>query len=801
MPDWKDIGKTTFGVVHTAGKGLASAFGAGSAAQGLESIEARAGLLPDWAVSKKGAPSPAAPTTSVSVSSPDYVVIVRGERADVLRSVAKAVVFGGARFEGTGYQPGEEFGRRFSFGYDAPTRVDLVATSGAKSSILDVSRVLFCGGSDLGASLPSSIVGGDLEDVLGVRWWQVFYHPSGILMDELVNKKDSETTTIPKTVDWDYKTTAAYQQALQKYRDAQAKRGVEKGRARSGPASVIPVSVPSFTLPTESAVMSSDDLLGDVIVGELLDEEFEDMRMPGELEPAEVASNTYLYGIDTVIGADHPLRGARKSPHKAALTRAHNVADRALKVGKEAKARADQYDPKKHSTIVPVKPTVVKGTVVLGVSTNLTAAQQAAVKKHTNAIARHKDAVDVSKKKAARAISDANKLKKLAQDKTGAVNQLLKPKGMMLAKSILGGSSYWPEIVGIAAPDPLNPGFLTDGTVDPSYTEAGSSEAAVEYVPPVRNQALSRDDALIEWKKLPENGVVYDGRYGIPEGKYHTRAVHDAFGSAGGYYGGEGNPGKHNMYRWSGGPPERWVYYSGGKKGNANDANQKTVAEVQRASMTRGWGPLIGDPNHQYAKGLQYAVDENKWFWQSEVAPSWATVEADRALAELDKKTKEAARSLAEAETARRAQEQAQMDEDKAKQDAANALALSAADTQSQVAMQQQAAQQAQIDQQQQAYEQKTAAQQAQLAMQQEAAQTKVWQQQQALMSRAQQADLEYAIAHPEVAMQQAYDEYPSSDEQGVDWGEGQPAESAFTPEEIQQYEEAGAPASAVDEL
>lgn len=47
--DWGEIGKHAAGGVHTAGKVVLSAFGAGSVASQLENLESKAGILPDWA--------------------------------------------------------------------------------------------------------------------------------------------------------------------------------------------------------------------------------------------------------------------------------------------------------------------------------------------------------------------------------------------------------------------------------------------------------------------------------------------------------------------------------------------------------------------------------------------------------------------------------------------------------------------------------------------------------------------------------------------------------------------------------
>lgn len=77
----------------------------------------------------------------------DYVVISRlnTEKPDVLRNVPVVGIYGGRRFAGNGYQPGEAFGQHFSFGVMDPARVEFLA-NGHRTTFIDVKQVLFCGG-------------------------------------------------------------------------------------------------------------------------------------------------------------------------------------------------------------------------------------------------------------------------------------------------------------------------------------------------------------------------------------------------------------------------------------------------------------------------------------------------------------------------------------------------------------------------------------------------------------------------------------------------------------------------------
>jgi hypothetical protein len=163
--DWGDIsdaGKTAFPYIHTAGAGILSAFGGGALVAPIASLEQRGGLLP---------PS----TPAIAVAHPDYVVILRkgAPQGDTLSTVDQALVVGGKRFDGNGYQHGEAFGKRFSFGVDGPVRVELVA-AGKKTSHTDVDKIIFCGGSEAQTKVSGEVLGWSDWD-----WRSIFYDPAG----------------------------------------------------------------------------------------------------------------------------------------------------------------------------------------------------------------------------------------------------------------------------------------------------------------------------------------------------------------------------------------------------------------------------------------------------------------------------------------------------------------------------------------------------------------------------------------------------------------------------------------------
>jgi hypothetical protein len=92
---------------------------------------------------------------AVTVNNPDYVVLMRkgAKKPLVLVGTDKAIVEGGKRFEGNGYEPGKEVGKHFSFGYVQPTKVGLLSKKGQKGVLSDVVMAVFCGGSEVGQSV------------------------------------------------------------------------------------------------------------------------------------------------------------------------------------------------------------------------------------------------------------------------------------------------------------------------------------------------------------------------------------------------------------------------------------------------------------------------------------------------------------------------------------------------------------------------------------------------------------------------------------------------------------------------
>lgn len=317
----------------------------------------------------------------------------------------------------------------------------------------------------------------------------------------------------------------------------------------------------------------------------------------------------------------------------------------------------------------------------------------------------------------------------------------------LLQDPILGGEvaqlleEYYTAIG--ATPDPANPGFLTDGSPDPAFADpnaanspgAGDLEAGlppaddggmgpvtapdgtVIYDPatdpavvpvPQRGGSLPQDEANLKWDHVPEDGIPYDGSKGLPQ---------DSVGSWNVFYGTTKDKyGKWGIPGFLRGTPDNqnilWMYNAPENKDNefhiAPDQFQSKATSgapecsaVAINSNQRDWGQIIGRPDGPLAN-LQFAIIDKQWFWQGVYAPIWATHETDAKIVSANQKTIQANRTAALVQVAQMVVDARKRDEDKIKQDALNALAQSAADTQTNIVQQQVQAQQSQLDVQQQ---------------------------------------------------------------------------------------------------
>jgi hypothetical protein len=517
-------------------------------------------------------------------------------------------------------------------------------------------------------------------------------------------------------------------------------------------------------------------------------------------------------------------RSTNKSPHKLALTRTLNVANRALRAGKQAQARAASTTTVRGDEVLgmtnaqrarlkkymaSLEKTILSGDEVLGDSAfayevlgavtpaaprQLTPVQQAAVAKRTKAQARTAAAKQKAKQKGELALTAANKAAASVKKAKPLIDKLLaKAAGPTRvrgdegdAEDVINIADGASEVFGAQTdPDPLNPGFLIDGSPDSSggYKDPYANPTAGAGNPsdysdggdiplPVRGQPLSKEEAEVVYQNVPADGVIYQGDKGYPS---------KSLGSWNFFYNGEGAKYPDGYfftddYNWNEqDAPKGPIFAHRDKLGvirkdfpwqehNETYLTDKhvidlwptswvsSVKEAAADSVARGWGPLIGNPAGPLA-GLQFAIQDNVWFWQSDKAPVWATKVADDQIALLNKQAREAANAAAAADQARVEQENAQMAEAQAAQDASIALAQQQADAQAAIT-------QGQIDQQLQVADAQAAAQYTALDLQQAS-----------LEQSAAKADLEYAIAHPaETAELQAQEE---QDSDGMSEGDG----------------------------
>lgn len=523
------------------------------------------------------------------------------------------------------------------------------------------------------------------------------------------------------------------------------------------------------------------------------------------------------------------------SPYKVTFLSAISAGKRAIDLGKKAAVSAQKtakiVKAGKLGPLLPVKATSVRGdgTVALGAATRkpLTPAQKAAVGRHVKLVGKRliagKRLADLAKK------AQVAGQGALSAAKSGAlgVKAAYAPKWNQARTRVkgyveIGGELYAVDLLG-AEPDPENPGFLTDGSIDPAMVDPGFVDPAfmdpgggadpyaamdtgsgavttpdgqVLYDPrtdpavvpmPIRGQILSPEEANQSFDNVPEDGIPYDGSRGLPE---------NCVGSWNAFYGGTKHEGwgVPSFLRGSvdGGRTIQWLYcapetadkgfqVAGREFQTTATSGAPSAQAVSTNSLQRGWGPVVGNPRDPLLAGLQYAIKDGVWFWQGKNAPVWATQEADSKIAQANKKTTEANRAAALVVAAQMNAELLARQEAQAKQDAANALALSAADTQTEVVQRQLDAQQAQLDMQTQKAELDLQNVQAQQEMQRQQAELD-YARAQAQNEAAQQAALieqttiwnTWAKENPEEAMAQLQQQGPVFDDgSGADFSDG----------------------------
>lgn len=513
----------------------------------------------------------------------------------------------------------------------------------------------------------------------------------------------------------------------------------------------------------------------------------------------------------------------KPSPHKSAILHTIAAGKKAIEFGKKAATSAAQYKANakggRYAPLVKVAPTKVRGdgTVMLGAvgkaARVLNPAQRAAVSKHVNLVAKQAASARRLAGLAKRAQGVGAGTLTFSKSAAAAIKASFAPKwkrGTRVGNVEIGAEAMqlfedFYTAIG-ASPDPDYPGFLDDGSPDPAFMDpaaddistadaamdagAGSvvaPDGTVIYDPatdpaltpmPARGGTISPEEASETWQNVPPDGIVYDGSRGLAE---------NAVGSWNAFYGAQKHDGwgVPSFLRGSvdGGKTIQWLYYSpetADKGFQVAGREFQTLATsgapeckgVSANSLQRGWGPIVGNPKDPFFANLQYAVAEGLWFWQGPYAPRHATSEADAKIAAANKKIVEANRMAALVVAAQMQKDLLDRQEAKAKQDAANALAQSAADTQSQIVKQQVEAQASQLDMQTQKAELDYQKQQALLEMQTNQAMLEDAKREAALDAAAQQQIIEQASVWNEWAKQNPAEAVAQMQGGGMEEGE-----------------------------
>ena len=361
-----------------------------------------------------------------------------------------------------------------------------------------------------------------------------------------------------------------------------------------------------------------------------------------------------------------------------------------------------------------------------------------------------KQTAAIAKAKAAQQKADAA-IKALAPLAAKAKTAAIAAKGMLVSLKKfkpLHTTGLHGDILGVD-PDPNNPGYLTDGTRDPAYTDTGAglpadtSVTPTDLVPPPVIQPPALSDVVNSIAQFPDGTIIkYDGSKGYPQlclGSYSA-----FYGPGGIAVGGKQDNGQVGyFYGWkfanfpNNNMDPQWVFlggsHTGGVAGNPaiwdrwDDAKHKDalqgLADVWQRSISghgindddwtaqtpdytlpgdtginqseKGqpapkFGPIIGNPRMAFFKNMRYAPAEGVLFWFAEEAPDELTAPAKYAAAKA-KQIADAADAAAAAADLKAQQVQAAQDAAaQATQDAANALAESAEASAANVAASQQ---------------------------------------------------------------------------------------------------------------
>jgi hypothetical protein len=242
-------------------------------------------------------------------------------------------------------------------------------------------------------------------------------------------------------------------------------------------------------------------------------------------------------------------------------------------------------------------------------------------------------------------------------------------------------SDVAPSDVGPAdVPGTSDPGVDAPGVVKaPDGTVLYDPAKDPDVVPlPVRGQPLTKEEAGKVWPALPEGSVVFGPLRldGLPQ------ALPDSCLGSWNYYYGSGQTHKGNPRgvgyfinsNADGNPPWNRKDDNGKNREVTGEGMDDVWPKTGSASVTRGFGPLIGNPQDPSYAGLQFAMKEQRFFWQSDKCPAQMATEIDDAIRAGNKKIMEANAAAARAKAAQMEKDIAERKEAAAKQAAEIAL-------------------------------------------------------------------------------------------------------------------------------
>jgi len=804
---WSDFGKDVFGGVHIAGRVLATAFAGqagASLADSAESLESQGGLLPDWARSNtKGqapaaapepgaaSPSPAGPP-SVTVMAPQYVVVqhTNGKTDPPLAIGTMVTVTGGTRFDGNGYRPGEPFGKRFSFGYLAPAKVEIQQRGPVgKVAFTDVRQVVFCGGTE---STNTRVAGLERSDPMTMKK----------LGDEILGD-------LAEANAWTEIVGGVHPVSVQK---STYVHGIDVcGASMSTPAQSMGRMITQAAKSGQRAVVS---------------------------QPSN-AVTTLTQGKPPKSGfsvSKSPLKGrAHIVQHVAPASKHRATNAESIRLARQVSARTQKHAQqilKKLAQDKKARMTPVVGALARPRIISHPHLSPAEIKKIAQDALKTSKALSTNADKHQSTVSNYTTRQRSGLDATRRAYGPRGQKGVRVTGiedfDILGVLSDY-DIVGAPTdPDPTNPGYLIDGSPDPNYDpstgsssytdpssvpDSGTGDSGVpgppDYGVPVPDQTAGQlqlgeyapdpmgpggvgDQNVYAFPGsgadgLPEGAILYDKTTMKPWG-WQAVGSFTRFNPSGDTSNGHGNSG----FQWGGGDAsimDGWYWWwhgaTSGTEYKHDTGPQPTGANYPpysqalagtpdaparaQASIQCGWGPLIGNPADPDFHSIRYDMQGDRWFFFYDSAPAWAKAPGDMVRynqALLDYNTQLTA---AKANYADEVAQDALAQKQAADAARTNAAEDAAAQHQADIAAIQQQTQQTQMDQQFQQQQQQYEAQQGQYDLQER------------------KQALDYYGQHPDELYQAGS---PADD--GSDQGDGGPVDDGSQQSEDRNYIDQG---------